>query len=140
MGGIRLARRIGALTFGLALALSASARAQATHLVRLVANPAKGVYSFEPAEVVASPGDVLVFRVVNGAPHSVVYEGEGLSAGVRGAFNNAMPSRSGDLSSPLLTASGGEYRMTVPQVPSGAYPFYCLPHRAYDMRGTLRIK
>ena len=30
--------------------------------------------------------------------------------------------------------------MTVPQVPSGVYAFYCLPHRAYDMRGTLTIK
>jgi plastocyanin len=132
--------RIGAITVGLATLLSAAADAQATHVVRMIANPANGVYRFEPAEVVASPGEVLVFRVVSGAPHSVVYEGEGLSPGVRGAFNNAMPNRSGDLSSPLLTSSGSEYRMTVPQVPSGAYPFYCLPHRAYDMRGTLRIK
>jgi plastocyanin len=30
--------------------------------------------------------------------------------------------------------------MTVPQVPPGSYPYYCLPHRAYDMRGALRIK
>jgi plastocyanin len=59
---------------------------------------------------------------------------------VRGAFNSAMPDRSGDLSSPLLTAAGKEYRMVVPQVPEGTYPFYCLPHRAYDMRGAITVQ
>jgi plastocyanin len=132
--------RAGTLALALTAVMSGVAAAQATHVVRLVAIPSNEVYRFEPAEVVAKPGDVLVFRVLSGAPHSVVYEGEGMSPGVRGAFNNAMPSRSGDLSSPLLTSSGAEYRMVVPQVPAGAYPFYCLPHRAYDMRGTLVIK
>jgi plastocyanin len=116
------------------------ARAQATHVIRLIANAKNDVYRFEPSNIVASPNDVLEFHVVSGAPHSVVFEGQGLSPGVRGAFNTAMPSRSGDLSSPLLTATGTDYRMVVPQVPGGTYAFYCLPHRAYDMRGTLTIK
>ena len=30
--------------------------------------------------------------------------------------------------------------MIVPQVPAGTYQFYCLPHRAYDMRGELTIE
>jgi plastocyanin len=132
--------RAGGTALALTALLDGAAHAQTIHVVRLVANPSTEVYRFEPAQVVARPGDALVFQVVSGAPHSVVYEGQGLSPGVKGAFNSAMPNRSGDLSSPLLTASGGEYRMTVPQVPAGAYPFYCLPHRAYDMRGTLTIK
>jgi plastocyanin len=132
--------RAGGTALALTALLDGAAHAQTIHVVRLVANPSTEVYRFEPAQVVARPGDALVFQVVSGAPHSVVYEGQGLSPGVKGAFNSAMPNRSGDLSSPLLTASGGEYRMTVPQVPAGAYPFYCLPHRAYDMRGVLTIK
>jgi plastocyanin len=132
--------RAGTTILGLTVLVYGAAHAQTTHVVRLVANPNTEVYRFEPAEVVAKPGDVLVFHVVSGAPHSVVFEGQGLSPGVKGAFNSAMPDRSGELSSPLVTASGGEYRMTVPQVPAGAYPFYCLPHRAYDMRGSLTIK
>jgi plastocyanin len=51
-----------------------------------------------------------------------------------------MPGRSAELSSPLLTAAGDEYRMVVPRVPAGSYSFYCLPHRAYDMRGTLKVE
>ena len=132
--------RIGVAAIGVTVVMASAGSAQATHVVRMIANPAKREYRFEPAEIVASPGDILVFRAVSGAPHSIVFEAEGLSPGVRGAFNNAMPTRSGDLSSSLLTASGTEYRMTVPQVPPGSYPYYCLPHRAYDMRGLLRIK
>jgi plastocyanin len=119
---------------------AAPASAQATHVVRLIANAAKDDYRFEPATVTVQPNDVIVFRVASGAPHSIVFEGQGLSPGVRGAINSALPGRSGDLSSPLLTAVGKDYRMVVPQMPTGKYPFYCLPHRAYDMRGEMVVK
>ena len=128
----------GALT--LSLVLAGAATAQATHVVLLIADAAKDQYRFEPAALVVRPNDLVVFRIASGGPHSVVFEGAGLSPGVRGALNSAMPSRSGDLSSPLLTSPGAEYRIVVPQVPPGKYPFYCLPHRAYDMRGELTIK
>jgi plastocyanin len=131
--------RVGAAMVLLGLS-AAPASAQATHVVRLVADAAKDDYRFEPATVTVQPNDVIVFRVVSGAPHSVVFEGEGLSPGVRGAINSALPGRSGDLSSPLLTAVGKDYRMVVPQMPTGKYPFYCLPHRAYDMRGEMVVK
>jgi plastocyanin len=119
---------------------AAPASAQATHVVRLIADAGKDDYRFEPATVTVQPNDVIVFRVATGAPHSVVFEGGGLSPGVRGAINAALPGRSGDLSSPLLTAIGKDYRMVVPQMPPGKYPFYCLPHRAYDMRGEMVVK
>jgi plastocyanin len=113
---------------------------QETHVVRLIANVSKDEYRFEPAAVTVRPNDVVVFRVTSGAPHSIVFEGAGLSPDVREAFDAAMPDRSAELSSPLLTATGKEYRLLVPRVPAGAYPFYCLPHRAYDMRGTMTIR
>jgi plastocyanin len=125
----------------LALAtLTGAVQAQATHVVRLIGNPARNEYRFEPASLEVRPNDVVVFRVSSGAPHSVVFEGDALSPGIRGAFNAAMQGRSGDLSSPLLTAAGKEYRMVVPLVPAGTYRFYCLPHRAYEERGELVIK
>ncbi|HET7426979.1 MAG TPA: plastocyanin/azurin family copper-binding protein [Gemmatimonadales bacterium] len=129
-----------ALTLGLGLLALAPAAAQATHVVRMVADPSKDVYRFEPSSLTVHPKDVIVFQVGSGAPHSIVFEGEGMSAGVRGAFNSSMPGRSADLSSPLLTAAGKSYRLVVPQVPPGTYAFYCLPHRAYDMRGSLVIE
>jgi plastocyanin len=120
--------------------ITASVAAQETHVVRLIANPDRDEYRFEPAELAVRASDVVVFRVATGAPHSIVFESGGLSADVRGALNAAMPARSADLSSPLLTATGKEYRIVVPRVPAGTYSFYCLPHRAYDMRGSLTIR
>lgn len=125
---------------GVGSATPSKAVAQATRVVRMLAEPSKQRYQFEPSEVTAKPGDVLVFRVAAGAPHSVVFEGDGLSSGVKAALNAAMVGHSADLSSPLLTATGKEYRIVVPQIPTGRYPFYCLPHRAYDMRGVLVVQ
>jgi plastocyanin len=113
--------------------------AQRVHEIRMDANPAKEVYRFSPDQVTARPGDVLLFKVASGSPHSIVFESTGLSETGRAALNGAMSRRSADLSSPLLTAEGAEYRIVVPAIAPGTYSFFCLPHRAYDMRGQLRI-
>lgn len=116
------------------------ASAQTVHRVTMQEGPGRGEYRFSPSVVTVRPGDVLVFRAASGAPHSVVFEAGGLSAVSREALNSALPNRSADLSSPLLTREGAEYRIVVPELPAGSYPFFCLPHRAYDMRGELQVK
>jgi plastocyanin len=108
--------------------------------IRLEADSSRDEYRFTPATVSARPGDVLVFKVVSGSPHSIVFREQGLTREAHEALNAALPHRAADLSSPLLTASGQEYRVTVPQLPPGTYPFFCLPHRAYDMRGELLVR
>lgn len=125
--------------FGLLVSLPATAQAQRVHEVRLEANPAKEIFRFSPGQVTARPGDIVLFRAVSGTPHSIVFEGARLSGAAREALNGAMARRSGDLSSPLLTPDGAEYRFTVPPLAAGTYEFFCLPHRAYDERGTLQI-
>lgn len=119
--------------------ISTEAEAQKVHEIRLDANPEKEIFRFSPGQVNARPGDILLFTAVSGTPHSVVFESNGLSAPAHEALNGALSRRSGDLSSPLLTPNGAEYRMVVPALPPGSYPFFCLPHRAYDMRGVLKI-
>ncbi len=111
--------------------------AQHVHQIRMVEDG--GEYRFQPATVTAGAGDVLLFSVASGAPHSVVFEGGGMPAAAHRALNSALPRRAGDLSSPLLTANGTEYRVVVPALPSGTYRFFCLPHKAYDMRGELKV-
>jgi plastocyanin len=128
---------LGALA--LLVGTSGIAEAQRVHEVRLEAKPDKEIYRFSPAEVSARPGDVLLFRVASGPPHSIVYETAGLSEAGKEALNGAMSRRVGDLSSPLLTSEGAEYRIVVPQLPPGTYAFFCLPHRAYDERGQLTV-
>jgi plastocyanin len=126
-------------SLGLLLFFSPVVVAQRVHQIRLDANPAKEIYRFSPSQVTARPGDVLLFKVASGSPHSIVFEGAALSETARAALNGAMNRRSADLSSPLLTADGSEYRIVVPTIAPGTYSFFCLPHRAYDMRGQLRI-
>jgi plastocyanin len=115
------------------------AEAQKVHDIRLEADPQKETYRFTPPLITARPGDVLLFRAGKGVPHSIVFESTGLTEAAHEALNGAMSRRAGDLSSPMLTNEGGEYRIVIPRVPPGIYHFYCLPHRAYDMRGQLRI-
>jgi plastocyanin len=134
----RFAILIGGSTL-LLVAGASSAQAQRRQVVRLEAVPEKDTYRFTPAQITARPGDVLVFQAVRGAPHSIVFEGADLSEATHEAINGAMGRRTGDLSSPLLQSEGAEYRMVVPRVAPGVYRFYCLPHRAYDMRGELHI-
>jgi len=130
-----------ASTYAIALVVSSAqiGVAQRVHQIRLEANPAKDTYRFSPALTNARPGDVLLFRVVSGPPHSIVFEGAGLTESAREALNGAMTRRAGELSSPLLTTEAAEYRIVVPQLAAGTYDFFCLPHRAYDMRGQLRV-
>jgi plastocyanin len=128
------------MVLGLSRLGTRAATAQERHVVRMEVDAERNEYRFEPAKVTARPGDILIFRTVSGAPHSIVFEGGGLETRARTALNDAMPRRAGELSSPLLTRNGAEYRVTVPQLPAGSYSFYCLPHRAYDMRGELEIR
>ncbi len=119
--------------------ISEAAEAQRVHEIRLETNAEKEVYRFSPGRVSARPGDVLVFKTVSGTPHSIVFEGATLSGPAHEALNGSMGRRSADLSSPLLSPDGAEYRIVVPAVPAGRYEFFCLPHRAYDMRGVLQV-
>ena len=114
------------------------AAAQQVHEIEMI-SAGKGEYRFEPAAVTARRGDVLLFRSVSGGPHSVVFQGRGLSAPDRERLNEAMPRRASDLSSPLLT-DGSEYRLVIPALTAGTYRFFCLPPKAYDMKGEVRVR
>lgn len=120
--------------------VTAAAQAQKTHEIQLEANREKDVYRFSPARVTAAPGDILVFTVVSGAPHSIVFEGKELPAAARIALSQALGGRQGELSSPMLAKNGKVYRLVVPKLANGNYPYFCLPHRAYDMRGEIVVK
>ncbi len=135
MGRLRRLLVVGLPLFPLAPAL----QAQRVHEIRIQANPENETYRFTPPLISARSGDILLFRAGQGVPHSIVFESRGLNEATQEALNGAMGRRVGDLSSPLLTQPGAEYRIVLPRIPAGIYHFYCLPHRAYDERGQLRI-
>jgi plastocyanin len=130
--------RFVAVAAGLLVTGVVQAEAQEVHEIRMVSS-GKGEFRFEPASVKARSGDVLLFRAVGGGPHSVVFQNNGVSPADRERLNEAMPRRAGDLSSPLLI-DGAEYRVVVPDLTAGTYPFFCLPHKAYDMKGEVVVR
>ncbi len=121
------------------LVLSFPLRAQAIHTVRLDGEQTRGGFDFTPSEITARPGDILQFEVHAAAPHSIVFQAAGLSTAARAALNGAMSRRVSDLRGPLLVRTGETYRLVVPRLAPGRYPFFCLAHRAYDASGTLVI-
>jgi plastocyanin len=124
----------------LALPLAASLPAPKVLEIRIEADPATDTYRFVPDRISAKAGDVLRFQVASGPPHSVVFEGKDLSTAARAALNAAMPARFTELASPTLREKGARYEITIPAaLPAGRYPFFCLTHRAYDMRGELTV-
>lgn len=134
-----MARVSAALLLPLSLILAPQrVRAQQVHEIQIRGEGREG-NRFDPAVVQARPGDVLDFRAVSGAPHSVVFEPAGISDADQAALNSAMVRRSGNLTSPILTASGHHYRFTVPRLTPGRYRFFCLAHRAFDERGELDV-
>lgn len=109
------------------------------HEIRLVRGEGEHTFGFVPARVVARAGDVLLFRVVSGMPHSVVFEASDMSEAAARAWTAALPQQTAPLTSPLLLEAGLEYPVVVPEVEAGRYRFYSLPRLAYDMRGEVEV-
>ena len=110
------------------------------HAIRLTGDASRGRYQFSPNRVTVKPGDILVFTVESGGPHALGLDPKGLPEPVRDAWNQAMPRRTGSLRSPLLR-SGQPYRVVVPRaMAGGTYTFFCLAHRAYDMRLEVEVR
>ena len=131
--------RVSVLVGILAVVVAGQLAGQTVHDVELRGDLAESDYGFAPATLSVRPGDVLRFRVLSGAPHSIAFDSTGLSRSAKAALNRAMPGRVSRLRGPLLVKEGETYRMVVPRLPSGSYRFYCLTHQVYEAVGTLVI-
>ena len=138
---VRAQRWIASVVTVVCLAIASGTQASAQELreIRLVADPDAESYRFEPASIKVKPGDVLLFRVVSGAPHNIALEPGTMNEATRQAWSDALPHRTAELSGPLLVRTGMTYRVVVPTVPTGTYRYFCLTHRAYDERGEIVI-
>ena len=128
----------------LALGVAAFARPAAhaappvTHRVQMMQQGAK--YMFVPANFTIKVGDVVEFENISGFPHDIVFDKDHIPAGARDVLNKAMAQRTGDLQGPFLTAPHQKYSVSFAGAPKGAYGYYCLPHRALGMVGTITVE
>ncbi len=110
----------------------------ATHTVRMEQQGAK--YAFVPANFTIKAGDIVEFENISGGPHNVVFDKDHIPAGAREVLNHAMARRQGDLMGPFLSQPHEKYTITFTGAPKGKYDYYCLPHRALGMVGSITVE
>ena len=110
----------------------------ATHRVRMMQQGAK--YAFNPASFTIKAGDVVEFVNVSGGPHNVAFDKDHIPAGARELLNKAMARRQSDLMGPFLTQANEVYSISFAGAPTGAYSYFCLPHRALGMVGVITVE
>ena len=109
-----------------------------THEVKMVGDE-KG-YRYEPANITVKQGDGIKFVMVSGGPHNVAFDPAVIPADVKPQLSANMPNQQGELSSPLFMNAGESYTMSFANVKPGAYPYFCTPHLAMNMKGTITVQ
>ena len=96
-------------------------------------------YLFQPNGLRIHPGDIVEFVNMSGGPHNVQFYPNRIPAGAREVLNRAMAQRMGDLASPMFTTPNQKYMVSFAGAPQGTYDFFCLPHQALGMKGTIIV-
>lgn len=96
-------------------------------------------YAFEPANFSVKQGDIVEFVNVSGGPHNVSFEPTKVPAGAADILNRSMANRTSSLSGPMLQAVNQAYRVSFAGAPAGTYDYFCLPHKAMGMKGTITV-
>lgn len=95
-------------------------------------------YRYEPVDVTVKVGDGIRWIMVSGAPHNVQFEN--VPADAKGQLSANMPNQLTDLSSPLLLNANEKYEMSFAGVKPGKYNYFCTPHLANNMRGSVTVQ
>lgn len=108
----------------------------ATHDVDMVMDGTQP--KFVPAELTVKSGDVIRFHNKSGGPHSVNFWADSIPANAASAI--AIAPLSEGLDSELDNTPDGIITVTLNNAPAGAYKFYCMPHLALGMKGTMTVQ
>jgi plastocyanin len=124
--------RLWLAALGVSVLLSARP-APTRHVIRMVGN------GFLPRELTINPGDTLRFVLGSGGPHNAAFrETKGIAAArLRARMGKDTIA---DLSGPLLIIPGDTYDVVFADMPPGRYPYWCIPHLAGGMMGTIIVK
>ena len=97
-------------------------------------------YQFEPASFTVKPGDIVEFVNVSGGPHNVEFEKAKIPAGAEAVLNANMAGRMGSVQGPMMMQPNQVYRVSFANAPLGTYDYFCLPHRAMNMKGVITVQ
>ena len=118
----------------------------ATHKVQMIVD-AKGDRE-DPLNVTVKVGDAVSWVNVSGGPHNISFWPDSIPAGAEAQLTANMPGQTaagpvdklGPLAGPLLTAPNDTYTVSFAGVKPGSYKYYCTPHLAMGMRGTVTVQ
>jgi len=96
-------------------------------------------YLFEPANFSVPQGGVVDFVNVSGFPHNVEFEPGKIPAGAADVLNRNMLNRLGPVQGPMMTTANQTYRVSFAGAPVGTYDYFCLPHKALNMKGVITV-
>jgi plastocyanin len=123
---------------------AAAAPAAATgtvHDVDMLVTP-DGQYVFRPADLTIQAGDAVRWKNVSGFPHNVAFYENRIPEGAKvvlEAVYNADPGKLGPLSGRLLLQANEVYEVSFAGAPAGTYAYFCTPHEALGMKGTITV-
>jgi plastocyanin len=109
-----------------------------THVVRMVGDE-RG-FRYEPQSITIRQGDAIRWEMISGAPHNVAFDPAQIPEPARAQINANMEGRVADLSSPMMMNVGENYTISFANVPAGTYPYFCTPHLAMGMTGTIVVQ
>lgn len=95
-------------------------------------------YRFQPADVVVKPGGAVRFTMVSGAPHNIAFED--VPAAARAQLSANMPGQIAELAGPMIMEPDESYTVSFANIPPGTYRYYCAPHLAMGMVGTVTVR
>jgi plastocyanin len=97
-------------------------------------------YQFEPASLTIKVGDAVRWTVISGTPHNVSFWSDSIPSGAESQLGANMENTMSPLTGPLLNAVSDTYTISFAGVPPGSYKYYCTPHLALGMKGSLTIQ
>jgi len=97
------------------------------------------LYHFIPNTLTIKAGDVVNFHNVSGGPHNVSFWADSIPAAAVPVLTASMPNQMQPLSGSMLVDQDAVYTISFAGAPAGEYKFYCLPHLAMGMKGTLTV-
>lgn len=109
-----------------------------THTINMVGD-GQG-YRFEPADITIKAGDGIKFVFVSGGPHNVAFDPSKLSPEAKAALIANMPEQAGELTGKMMLNAPEEYTISFANVPAGQYEYFCTPHLAMNMKGTITVQ
>jgi plastocyanin len=102
----------------------------------------------DPLNVTVKVGDAVQWVNVSGGPHNISFWPDSIPAGADQQLGANMPSQTGagpadklgPMAGPLLTAPNDTYTISFAGVKPGVYKYYCTPHLAMGMRGSVTVQ